>query len=305
MNAPAPAEPAAPALDVVVVSFRSRDCLPAALAALARDPAPRHDVVVVDNASDDGTVDVVRRAHPDARVLANERNEGFAAACNRGWRAGSGNLVLFLNPDAVPEPGALAAMAGVLAARPEVGIVGPRTLNADGSVQVSTGSDLSLASEIGQRRLVRGVARRNPRALAAADERHAREHEPDWVSGSCLMARRACLEAIDGFDDGFFLYEEDADLCRRARAAGWRVVFTPRATVVHQLGRSMAQDPLRARLEYHRSHLRYYRKHCSPAAVAVLRCLLLARAAGAWLAALRRGDAAARHDAALLIRASL
>ncbi|MFN8094607.1 MAG: glycosyltransferase [Vicinamibacteria bacterium] len=137
-------------------------------------------------------------------------------------------LVLFLNPDAEVLPGALPALAAVFDRRSDAGVAGPRTLNDDGTVQVSTGPDLTLASERRQRRLVAGVRDRAPWALAEADARHSREHEPDWVSGSCLMARREALEAVGGFDEGYFLYEEDADLCRRVRAAGFRVVFTPR-----------------------------------------------------------------------------
>jgi hypothetical protein len=293
------------ALDVVIVAYRSRECLDTALAALARHAVLPIDVVVVDNASGDGTVEALRREHPPARVLANERNGGFAVACNQGWRVGTAPLVLFLNPDAEVRPGALPEMAALFETRPEVGVVGPRTLNPDGTVQVSTGEDLSLLAERRQRSLVRGVARRQPAALARADARHSRAHEPNWVSGSCLMIRRACLEAVGGFDEGFFLYEEDADLCRRVRAAGWRVLFTPAADVAHQLGRSMERDPPRARLAYDRSHLRYYRKHNGGLAVALLRGLFLARGARAWLAGFLRHDPSARAGAAELLRLAL
>ena len=191
-------------------------------------------------------------------------NVGFARACNQGWRASRAPHVLFLNPDAEVTPGAVETLVGLLESRPAVGAVGPRTRSADGTIQVSTGPDLTPLAELRQRRLVLGVARREPGRSREAEALHAREHEPAWVSGSCLIARRAALEAVGGFDEGFFLYEEDADLCRRLRQAGWRVVFTPAAEVRHQLGRSMSKAPRRARLEYHRSHLRYYRKHNGP-----------------------------------------
>jgi GT2 family glycosyltransferase len=119
------------------------------------------------------------------------------------------------------------------------------------------------------------------------------------------MARRAALEAVGGFDDRFFLYEEDADLCRRMRGAGWRVLFTPAAEVRHALGRSMAEAPRRARLEYHRSHLLYYRKHNGPAARAVLRLILAARGLGGWLRGRVCGDVAAREDGPALVRLAL
>jgi GT2 family glycosyltransferase len=292
-------------IDVVIVAYRSREFLGSALDALARHAELPIDVVVVDNASGDGTVEALRREHPRVRVLANAQNAGFAGACNRGWRAGTAPLVLFLNPDAEVRPRAVPEMAARFEARPELGVVGPRTLNPDGTVQVSTGADLSLFAERRQRSLVRGVALRQPAALARADALHSRAHEPDWVSGSCLMIRRACLEAVGGFDEGFFLYEEDADLCRRVRAAGWRVLFTPAAEVAHQLGRSMERDPPRARLAYDQSHLRYYRKHNGGLAVAVLRALFLARGARAWLAGLLARSPSARAGAAELLRLAL
>jgi N-acetylglucosaminyl-diphospho-decaprenol L-rhamnosyltransferase len=119
------------------------------------------------------------------------------------------------------------------------------------------------------------------------------------------MIRRACLEAVGGFDEGFFLYEEDADLCRRARAAGHRVLFAPDAEVVHLLGRSMVKAAGRARLEYHRSHLRYYRKHNGTASVAALRALLLARGLAGWLRARVRRDADSSREAAGLLALAL
>jgi N-acetylglucosaminyl-diphospho-decaprenol L-rhamnosyltransferase len=258
-------------VDAVLVSYESRDLVLAALDSLAAHAEVPLDVTVVDNASTDGTPAAVRERHPRARVLANAENRGFSAGCNQGWRAGRAPLVLFLNPDAEVLPGAVPALARALDARPQAAVVGPRTLNADGTAQVSTGEDLTIASERRQRRLVRGVRERDPDALAEAERRHSREHEPDWVSGSCLMARRSVLEAVNGFDEGFFLYEEDADLCRRVRAAGWHVVFTPTAVVRHRLGQSMDKAAVRARAEYDRSHARYYDKYNGPLQRLVLR----------------------------------
>jgi hypothetical protein len=295
----------APRLAVVVVSFEAREALLAALDSLrAHAPIPT-ETVVVDNASTDGSVDAVRAAHPEALVIANRENGGFACACNQGWRASAAPHVLFLNPDAEVAPGALEALLRVLEGRPEVGAVAPRTRSADGTIQVSTGPDLTLASEWAQRRLVRGVARRDPRAVAEAEARHAREHEPDWVSGACLLVRREALEAVGGFDERFFLYEEDADLCRRLRLAGWRIVFTPGAEVRHRLGHSMAKAPRRARLEYQRSHVLYYRRHNGPASRVALRLLIALRGASAWLRAAATGDSAGREDAAACLRLGL
>lgn len=295
----------APRAVVVIVSYEAREALLACLDSLRRHVTLPLETVVVDNASTDGSADAVRTAHPAVAVIANAENVGFARGCNQGWRASHAPLALFLNPDAEVTPGALETLVRLLEERPEVGAAGPRTRNADGTIQVSTGPDLTLLAERRQRRIVRGVARRDPAALAEAEALHAREREPDWVSGSCLVARRAALEAVAGFDERFFLFEEDADLCRRLRAAGWRVVFTPAAEVRHRLGHSMASAPRRARLEYDRSHLLYYREHNGPAAVAALRLLLLARGVGGWLRGLASSDAAAREDGATRVRLAL
>lgn len=296
---------ASPRVAVVVVSFEAREALLAGLGALRAHASLPLEIVVVDNASTDGSADAVRAAHPEALVIANPENVGFARACNQGWRASRAPHVLFLNPDAEVAPGAVEALVRLLESRPEVGAAGPRTRGTDGAIQVSTGPDLTPLAERRQRGLVLGVARREARALAEAEALHAREHEPQWVSGSCLIARRAALEAVSGFDERFFLYEEDADLCRRLRSEGWRVVFTPAAEVRHHLGRSMAKAPRRARLEYHRSHLLYYRKHNGPVSQAALRLLLAARGLGDWLHGLASGDAAGRADGAALVRLAL
>jgi N-acetylglucosaminyl-diphospho-decaprenol L-rhamnosyltransferase len=294
-----------PRLAIVVVSYEARATLLAGLDALRAHASVPFELVVVDNASTDGSADAVRARHPDALVLANAENVGFARACNQGWRASRAPHVLFLNPDAEVTPGAVGTLVGLLESRPAVGVVGPRTRGSDGTIQVSTGPDLTPLAELRQRRLVLGVARREARALAEAEALHAREHEPAWVSGSCLVARRAALEAVGGFDEGFFLYEEDADLCRRLRDAGWGIVFTPEAEVRHHLGRSMSRAPRRARLEYHRSHRLYYRRHNGPLSRAVLRLILAGRGCVEWLAASVAGDAPGRSDAVALLRLSL
>ncbi|HSD26240.1 MAG TPA: glycosyltransferase family 2 protein [Vicinamibacteria bacterium] len=295
----------APRVAVVIVSFEAREALLAGLESLRRHASTPIETVVVDNASTDGSADAVRAAHPAVRVLANAENVGFARACNQGWRASGAPVVLFLNPDAEVTSGAVEALARLLEEKPSVGAAGPRTRSADGTIQVSTGPDLSPLAERRQRKLVLGVAHRDAEALAKAEALHSREHEADWVSGSCLAVRRAALEAVSGLDERFFLYEEDADLCRRLRIAGWRVVFTPSAEVRHRLGGSMARAARRARLEYHRSHLLYYRKHNGPMAQWALRLLLAARGLADWSRAVAAGDVTARADAAALLRLAM
>jgi GT2 family glycosyltransferase len=290
---------------VVIVSYETREGLLAGLAALARDAGPGVEIVVVDNASSDGSAAAVRTAFPAVRLIASSENVGFARACNQGAHASTAPLVLFLNPDASLTPGALPTLERLFAERPRLGALGPRTRSPNGDIQVSTGPDLSLIAEWRQRQLVLGVARRERRALAAAEARHAHEHEVDWVSGSCLLVRREAFLAVDGFDERFFLYEEDADLCRRLRAAGFQVLFTPEAEALHALGLSMAKAPGRARLEYHRSHLIYYETHNGRAERAVLRALLAGRSIGGLARSFVARDRAGRDEALALLSLAL
>jgi N-acetylglucosaminyl-diphospho-decaprenol L-rhamnosyltransferase len=291
-----------PRIAVVTVSYEGREALLASLDSLRLHATIPMEAVVVDNASTDGSVEAVRAAHPEVRLLANDENVGFARACNQGWRATRAPFVLFLNPDAEVTPAAVETLVALLEDRTDVAAIGPRTRSSDGTIQVSTGRDLDLDSEWERRRLVRGVARRDPLALAEAERLHGRQHEPDWLSGSCLAVRRAALETVGGFDEAFFLYEEDADLCRRFRQAGWRILFTPTVEVRHRLGHSMQKAARRARLEYHRSHLLYYRKHNGLAQRAVLRLLLMVRGAGQWLHGRAFGRAEEAEDGAALLR---
>jgi GT2 family glycosyltransferase len=238
----------------VVVAWNSQDDLPACLASLAGVA----EMLVVDNASRDASAEKARSQ--GARVISNAENRGFGAAVNQALREARTPLVLLLNPDAVLSPGALDALVAVLDADPTVAIAGPRTRNTDGTIQLSFGPDLTPASERRQQRLVRGIGRRDASVLEEVEALASRGGERDWVSGSCWLARRDELLEAGGFDEAYFLYEEDADLCRRVRGRGFKVVFVPGAEAVHASGRSASQSAGLARREYDRSHLRYYRK---------------------------------------------
>jgi GT2 family glycosyltransferase len=302
----APASPV-PRVTAVVVSYNTREDLRRCLASLRAHSGIPCQVVVVDNASTDGSADLVEKEFPEARVIRNRENVGFSRANNQGLREAAGAYALILNSDAELTPGALPALVARLDARPRLGAAGPRTLSPDGTVQVSFGPALTPLAEWRQRNLVRGVKTREPAALKEAQARAGVEHEPDWLSGSCLLARKDALDAVGGFDEGFFLYEEDVDLCLRLRRAGWGVLFTPAAEVVHHLGRSMQTDPARARLEYHRSHLRFYRKHNGPVLAAALRGFIGAGAVLGWLGSLGPGAARRqrRREHAQVLRVAL
>jgi len=289
-------EPPVGSAAVVIVSYNTRDELLRALRSLDAVTVPL-EVVVVDNASADGSPEAVAAAFPRVRVIRNAVNAGFGAACNQGQAATTAPFVLYLNSDAELRAGCLETLLALMHAHRGLGAVGPRTVEDDGAVQVSFGPALTPLREWRQRRLVRGVKRRRPGALRAAAAEASFPHQPTWVSASCLLARRTALLAVGGFDEGFFLYEEDVDLCLRLRQAGWEILFTPAAEAVHHLGRSVAREPERARFEYHRSHLRYYAKHNGLLANAALRGAIALGAAARWALALGPGEARAERRA--------
>jgi len=284
-----------PDVSAVVVSFNAREELLACLRSLEAQRERLLEVFVVDNASADGSAAAARQAFPAARVLENPANLGFARANNLALREAKGRYVLVLNSDAELGEGALAALARYLDEHPGVGVVGPRTRDPDGGVQVSFGPPLTPLNEWRQGRLVRGVKRGLGWARREAERLASAEHEPGWVSGSCLLARKDALAAVGYFDEAFFLYEEDADLCLRLRQAGWRVAFTPAAEVVHRLGSSMARAKALSRIEYQRSHLVYYRKHNGALSTGMLRVFLAASAALRLARALVAGPAEERR----------
>jgi GT2 family glycosyltransferase len=249
-------------VSVVVVTFNSARHIGACLASL-RDHGPicPYEVVVVDNASSDATVDIVRRDWPAARLILHEANVGFAAAANRGIRETASDLVLLLNPDAAVTPGAVTTLIHELDANPDVAIAGPRIEDDRGRAELSFGRNIGLGTETVQRLRVRGHEHAWPFVEAWVERAVRAPSSPDWVSGACWLARRAVLEAAGLFDERFFLYTEDVDLCARVRSRGHRVAFVPSAVIRHARGASRRALPDHAVGHYRRSQVAFYEKH--------------------------------------------
>lgn len=251
-----------PDLAIVIVTYNARRDVERCLTSLhAHPPALPHEIVVVDNASADGTADALRAGWPRLRVIEAGGNVGFARATNLGIRASEGGLVLLLNPDTVVPAGALDALAARLLADDRVAIAGPRLVDAEGRPELSFGAALGPLAELRRTILTRLYARRTrgvPRYVAALT---ARERFPDWVSGACLLVRRRDADAVGLLDERYFMYEEDVDFCAAVRARGRLVLYTPAAEVIHFRGRSVAAAPAAAGAAYRRSQLAFYAKH--------------------------------------------
>lgn len=248
-------------LAIVIVSFNAREDLAACLASLrAAPPSVPHEIVVVDNASDDGSVEAAR-AVPGVMVIPLERNTGFAAANNVGIRATHGELILLLNSDTIVPAGAIDALVARLRRDPSVGVVGPRLVDARGLPELSFGRMMSPRYEWHRKNTLRDIERGSAATLDWLRNETAREQVVDWVSGGCLLVRRRDAEAAGLLDERFFLYTEDVDFCHAIRKLGRKVLFTPVATITHLRGRSRASRPEASRRLYRRSHLAFYEKH--------------------------------------------
>jgi len=256
-------------LSIVIVSFNAKADLERCLDSL-HDPAPAvaHEILVVDNASADGSMEAARRRAGVTAIDAGS-NLGFAAANNIGIKRSTGRAVLLLNSDTIVPAGAIDALMRELDAHPDAAVVGPRLIDADGRPELSFGPMMSPLAEWKQKRLMRGHARRDPAISARVDALTRREQWPDWVSGACLLVRREAAEAAGLLDERYFMYTEDVDFCAAIRARGGGVLFTPAVEIVHLRGRSAASAPAATRAAYRRSHLAFYRKH-HPAVAPVL-----------------------------------
>lgn len=251
------------AVDVLIVNFRVYDDLDRALSSL--EPALRDgdSVVVFDQVSDASRVALVAARHPRVRWLASAENIGFGAAVNRAAATASAPYLLWLNPDTIVTPGFIDSLEAWLEAHPAVGCVGPRVMSDDGSVQASARRFPNLSTAIAGRST--WLTRHFPDNPLSRHNLVARDSDRpitvDWLAGSCVMTRRALFEALGGFDEGFFLYWEDADYCRRALARGFTCVYLPQVTVRHAGGRSAACEPGLAIRAFHASAYRMFLKH--------------------------------------------
>jgi GT2 family glycosyltransferase len=263
----------------------------------------RYEVLVVDNASRDDSVAMVRAEFPAVRLLVNQVNRGFTGGNNQGITASRGRTLLLLNPDTEMAPGALRALLTTLDALPDVGMVGPRLRNPDGSVQSSRRRFPTVATALIESTPLQPYLPRHPllQRYYMADQPDDVRQDVDWITGACMLVRRAVLQEVGGFDERYFLYSEELDLCRRVRAAGWRIVYEPAAEVVHYEGQSSGQDVPARHIRFNRSKVRYVVRWHGVRAAAVVRVWLLALyvwqgalEAGKWLLGHKRPLRAAR-----------
>ena len=217
----------------------------------------------MDNASSDGSVEVVREEFPWVKVVENRANLGFAKANNIGLRLSRGRYVMLLNPDTIVKPGALQKLVKYMDAHPTVGAIAPKLLNPDGTLQLSCRSYPGIGAGFFRNTPLGRLFPRNrwTRHYLMADHDHNETLCVDWLSGACLMVRRETIEEVGLLDEGFFMYCEDVDWCYRMERHGWQKVYFPQAEVVHVVGASSDQRIPSMLITHHLSMCRFYFKH--------------------------------------------
>jgi N-acetylglucosaminyl-diphospho-decaprenol L-rhamnosyltransferase len=275
-----------PDLSIIIVNWNVRDLLRRCLESIAASGELWSlEVIVVDNASGDGSVEMVRREFPWVHLIASSVNLGFTGGNNLGLADSRGRYLLLLNPDAELVGDSLSQMLAYMEAHPDVGALGPKLLYPDGRVQSSrrrfpTLQTMFLESTILQQWRPRNETLQRYYVLDRPDDV---TQEVDWLVGACLLIRRRALEEVGPLDERFFMYFEELDWCRRCREHGWQVVYLPTAEVIHHEGGSSGQVVAARHLHFQSSKLYYTRKWMGAWTAEALRLFLLATYAWQWL----------------------
>ena len=279
--------PPAPEVTALLVNFNAGEELRHALQSMADEMGDRPwEGVVVDNASTDGSAEIALDFAPAVTLVRNAGNVGFGRGINQGLTRAHAPFVLIMNPDCRLEPGAVERLMGELARQPSCAIVGPRILDPDGTEQGSARGDPDMLTGVfgrsaALRRLFPALAVSERNVVPSTSVPTGGSLTVDWVSGACMLARVSALAAVGGFDERYFLYWEDADLCRRLRAAGHDVRYLPSATAVHRVGQSSRTARASSIRAFHKSAYLYYATHVAPGALnlkrPLARALLAAR----------------------------
>lgn len=253
-------------LSIAIVSYNTKDLLLDCLRSLhVHTSVIGFEVIVVDNNSRDGTVSAVREIYPAITIIANQDNRGFAKAVNQAAAVSRGRHVLLLNSDTLVRDQSLVTMVKYLDDHPDVGAVSCQQWTGEGHLNRTCFPFPSLRDHLVHAALFQLVA---PKMQAAAAATQAvdcsRSQDVDWANGACLMVRRSLFEQVEGLDESFFMYFEDADLCRRLRQQGSRVRHLAEAAIVHLVGRSSGRDRDALQLVWEFSRIRYVEKHFSP-----------------------------------------
>lgn len=254
-------------ISLIIVNRNVGELLSRCLASIKTAGGIRCEVIIVDNASTDGSQAMLARKYPEAKLIANSQNLGFAAACNIGIKASSGKYPVLLNPDTLVESGCLENLFGLMESNPKAGIAGPKVLNPDGSLQPTIRAIPGYLNILFARKSpITAIWPGNPGA-ASYMLRGLPDDKPSQVpalAGVCLILRREMLEQTGLLNEGYFMYLEDIDLCLTASKSGWQVFYTPQARLIHHWGKSSEQEKDQMEEEHRRSMYLFFEKNHRP-----------------------------------------
>jgi hypothetical protein len=261
-------------VSIVIVSYNTCAAVERCIEAIRnQESVYEYEIIVVDNASQDETVETIRSRWSDVSVVVEDKNLGFARACNVGILRSSFEFILLLNSDTVVSPGAIDVLVNKLLRDKRVAVVGPRLVDLNGATEASFGSTLTPFTEL-FRSLVEWCVGRNVQFVSSLIRlRASRSKFTAWVSGACLLVRRNVAAEVGFLDERYFMYFEDIDFCSSIRKNGYQILFTSDVEIVHVRGQSVRTAPEATRLAYQESHLAFYEKHL-PLWVPVLKIYL-------------------------------
>jgi GT2 family glycosyltransferase len=264
-------------VSIIVVNWNGRDLLARCLHCVESTvKQAAYEVIVVDNASTDGSQDMVKRDFPQAKLIENTGNVGFARANNQGMEMSQGRYVLLLNSDAFVKEGAIDTMVAFMDAHPEAGMAGCKLLYEDGTVQPSVSRFPTLETEfytaVGLEKLFPNSPIFGKYLMRYWDHNDVRQ--VDVIMGAFMLARREAVDQVGMMDDGYFMYSEEVDWCYRFRQAGWAIYSTPAAEAIHLWGGTSKQVKVEMLMHLYRSRVRYFRKHHGQLLAALLKALL-------------------------------
>ncbi len=251
-------KPQQPTVSIILVNYNGAEVLPDCVNSIEKlIPISDYEIILVDNASSDGSPELVAQ-NPHINLIRLSENLGFGAGNNAGAHIATGEFLLLLNTDTILTSNILPHLISLMHARPEVGIIGPKLLNADGSFQISISPALGIKGESQARQLNDDYKKGN---IHQIEQKYQKTQEVDIVVGAAFFIRANLFHTLGGFDENFFMYFEESDLCQRAQNQGYKILYTPDVSLIHLKGYSIQKAANAMAVEYRRSQIYYYQKH--------------------------------------------
>jgi GT2 family glycosyltransferase len=274
-------------VSIIIVSYNVGDYLKQCLESINQGLGSlKAEAWVVDNASTDGSSEMVKERFPQVKLITNKENIGFARANNIALKESAAPYVLLLNNDTIVTSAAIKKMVDIMKKNEEIGALGPRLLFEDGSIQISYGPMISFWNEAWQKFLQSRSRKKKGFIRNYIERRSKKSCHPHWVSAACMMLKKEAINQVGLFDEKFFMYSEDVDLCHRLRQKGWDIYYTPEVEIIHLEGKSAVTNTEKVQIEYRRSQLYFYRKYYGKWGLLLLKVYLLCKFSFPYLKAL-------------------